>query len=279
MMNNNMNGNFNFKLSAGDKIKLVAPIGPLGEDFVGDVYEITKYENGLYYFECPYGCGCFTPNEFDKHFEIANDEEHEQYDECKDVWNDMVQAYHEMMNKMGGCEDDDASCGCHCCNHHDIPNSDGGLYMDENGDFEFEVDDSIPEYIENILECSEIECSTMFDCCAVVSCKLPNGYILVEHSAISNPEDYDYATEVKVCMDKIVNKLMGLEAYRDMWDCMMADDADVEEEIDIEKLQKSVRELEKQRVIEDIDNKIADLYKKKINDMRTNFCMNPWYNN
>ena len=99
MMNNNMNG-MNVNLAIGDKIKLVKPIGPLGENFVGDVYEITKYEGGMYYFECPYGMGCFTPNEFDNHFEMADDEECEKHDEIVDTWTAMVDAYHKAVNDM-----------------------------------------------------------------------------------------------------------------------------------------------------------------------------------
>lgn len=293
MMNNNMNVN----LAVGDKIKLVKPIGPLGEQFVGDVYEITKYENGLYYFECPYGMGCFTPNEFDAHFEIADENESGEYDKIADMWRDMVNAYRDMIEhgdclcdeneSSHDCECHDCECG-HGCKHTEIPSANGKLYMDEDGDFEFELNDNIPEYIENILDDSEIECDTKFDCCAVVSCKLPNGYVLVEHSAISNPADYDYATEVKVCMDKIVNKLMGLEAYRDMWDyAMLADEEiEVEDDIDIEKLHESVRKIKKQNAIDEIDKKIADLYNDEvkkydehINKMRTNFCMNPWWAN
>lgn len=303
MMNNNMNrGNIN--LSAGDKIKLVKPIGPLGEQFVGDVYEITKYENGIYWFECPYGHGCFTPNEFDAHFEVANENES---NECADMWHGLVEAYRQMI-EHGDClygEDesdydceDEPCCDCHCgcgCEHTEIPDSDGKLYMDDDGDFEFELDDSIPEYIENILDDSEIKCSTEFDCCAIVTCKLPNGYILVEHSAISNPADYDYTTEVKVCMDKIVNKLMGLEAYRDMWDCMAMDTPEIEveiedeievdiDDIDIEKLHKSIQDIKKKRSMEEFDKKVADLYENEvkkydehIKKMRNGFCMNPWW--
>lgn len=286
MMNNNMNNNGNVKLAAGDKIKLVKPIGPLGESFVGDVYEITKYENGIYYFECPYGMGCFTPNEFDAHFELCDDDEYEKCDDVVDMWTAMVDAYHKAMNDMN-CENDERGCECHDCHCNDIPDADGKLYMDENGDFEFELCGSVPEYIENILEDSEVQCDTVFDSCAVVSCRLPNGYILVEHSAISNPKDYDYATEVKVCMNKIVNKLMGLEAYRDMWDYAMLADEKIDvgvDDIDIEKLHKTVQEIENQRTIDEIDKKINKLYdeevekaNKKKYDM--NLRMKPWWAN
>ena len=222
MMNNmNNNGNVNFKLSAGDKIKLVKPIGPLGEDFVGDVYEITKYENGLYYFECPYGMGCFTPNEFDNHFEMANDKESDEYEEIADMWAAMSDAYRKMMGdtedneKHDCCEHKCNYHGCHCfADDEEVESYD----CEDEDEFEFEPGDDMPDYVKDILEQSEIVCSTVFDCCAVVSCKLPNGYIIVEHSASIDADEYDYAEQVEICMDNIIDKVISLEAYRDMCD-------------------------------------------------------------
>lgn len=243
MMNNNMN----VTLSVGDKIKLIAPIGPLTDDFVGDVYDITKYENGIYWFECPYGMGCFTPNEFDAHFEIVEDEP--EYECCCD--------------------------SCHC----------------DYDDFEIDLGDNLPGYVEDILSNAEIVHDPVFDNCAVVCCKLPNGYVIVENSASIDPDEFDYEEQVGICMNKIIDKVIALEAYRDMWRYMDDDDAEVEidiedeievefDDIDIEKLHKSVREIENKRVMDKIDTTLIDAMLDKHNNMcnnyDTNFRMNPW---
>lgn len=301
MMNNNMNNN-NVNLSAGDKIKLVKPIGPLGEDFVGDVYEITKYEGGLYYFECPYGMGCFTPNEFDNHFVMANDEEYEKYSELADTWTAMVDAYHKAVN---GMEDSHKhECHCHNCDCHQTTDSDGKLYMDDNEDFEFELGDDVPEFVEDILAKSEIVCSSVFDCCAVVSCKLPNGYILVEHSAMSDAAHYDYATEVKYAMDKIVQKVISLEVYVDKTLQKMEDDVEpmpmpnVKVDVDQDKLdeinkriKKTLKKEERKKrdksmlaeideILDELKNNLDEPENKDVpyvDDFK--FRMNPWWAN
>ncbi len=293
MMNNNMNVN----LSVGDKIKLVKPIGPLGKDFVGDVYEITKYENGLYYFECPYGMGCFTPNEFDNHFEIANENDGKKYDEHVSMWNDMVNAYREMIGDNYDCYDDDDDCsdsdyGCNgrCCGcdcHDDDCDS---IYMNEDGDFEFELDDDIPEYIENILDNSEILCRSEFDCCAVVSCKLPNNHIIVEYSVAPNPDYYDYEEHVKICMEKIVCELMRLEEYRVKWNRYTDKNehkpkTNINVDIDVDKVNKRIKQALEE---EEVANKLKsyadkfDMSKYDVlcnkNNHKLEFRIDPWYN-
>lgn len=44
-------------------------------------------------------------------------------------------------------------------------------------------------------------------------CRLENGFVLVESSACVDPDNYDHELGVKVCMDKIKNKLWELEGY------------------------------------------------------------------
>lgn len=70
------------------------------------------------------------------------------------------------------------------------------------------------ELIEEILENSEFDAYTVFDKCTVVSCRLPNGYVITESSACVSPENYDEETGFNICLDKIANKLWELEAYR-----------------------------------------------------------------
>lgn len=278
MMNNNMNVN----LAVGDKIKLVKPIGPLGEDFVGDVYEITKYENGLYYFECPYGMGCFTPNEFVAHFEMADDNESGEYDEIADMWAAMSDAYRKMMGEA------EPKHECHCCDCH----CDADDCEDED-EFEFEPGDDMPDYVKDILEQSEIVCSTVFDCCAVVSCKLPNGYIIVEHSSSIDADEYDYAEQVEICMDNIIDKVISLEAYRDMWDFNKPEPMPMPNvNIDVDKakldeinkrIKKVMAEEERKKrdeeTLAELDEILDNLKNKNmpyVDDFK--FRVNPWWN-
>ena len=70
------------------------------------------------------------------------------------------------------------------------------------------------ELIDEIMENSEFDAYTVFDKCTVVSCRLPNGYVITESSACVSPENYDEETGFNICLDKIANKLWELEAYR-----------------------------------------------------------------
>lgn len=70
------------------------------------------------------------------------------------------------------------------------------------------------EYIDEIIENSDFDVKTMFDKCTVVSCRLPNGFVITEYSACVNPEDYNEKLGVETCMKKIKDKVWELEAYR-----------------------------------------------------------------
>lgn len=70
------------------------------------------------------------------------------------------------------------------------------------------------EYIADIMENSEFDVHTVFDKCTVVSCRLPNGFVITEYSACVNPDDYDEDMGVEICIDKIASKVWELEAYR-----------------------------------------------------------------
>ena len=70
------------------------------------------------------------------------------------------------------------------------------------------------EDIDNIIENSEIETITMFDKCTVVSCKLPNGFVITESSACVSPENYNEDMGIEICLDRIKDKLWELEGYR-----------------------------------------------------------------
>lgn len=69
------------------------------------------------------------------------------------------------------------------------------------------------EMIDDIINESDIVVSTVFDKCTVVSCKLPNGFIITESSACVDSENYDEEIGIKICMDKIIDKVWELEGY------------------------------------------------------------------
>lgn len=70
------------------------------------------------------------------------------------------------------------------------------------------------ELVEEIMENSEFEIQTVFNKCTVVSCRLPNGFVIVESSACVNPENYDEEIGADICFDKIADKIFELEAYK-----------------------------------------------------------------
>lgn len=70
------------------------------------------------------------------------------------------------------------------------------------------------EYVDEIMQNSEIEIQTVCDKCAVVSCKLPNGYVIVESASCPSVEEYDEDTYADICLDKIAEKIFELETYR-----------------------------------------------------------------
>lgn len=69
------------------------------------------------------------------------------------------------------------------------------------------------ERIECILENSEYEVATLHDKCTILSCKLPNGFVIAESSACVSPENYDEQIGVEICLEKIKNRLWELEGY------------------------------------------------------------------
>lgn len=79
---------------------------------------------------------------------------------------------------------------------------------------EREIPTITEEYVASILENSDFEVFTTFEKCTVVSCRLPNGFVITESSACVNPENYDEDLGAEICFDRITNKVWELEAYR-----------------------------------------------------------------
>lgn len=70
------------------------------------------------------------------------------------------------------------------------------------------------EDIAEIMENSEFEICTVFGKCTIVSCKLPNGFVITESSACVSTENYDEDMGAEICFDKIASKIWELEGYR-----------------------------------------------------------------
>ena len=68
--------------------------------------------------------------------------------------------------------------------------------------------------IEAVLQGSVFQDVKMGKKTTVLHCTLPNGFELVESSACVDPNNYDHAIGVKICMDRILNRIWALEGYR-----------------------------------------------------------------
>ena len=69
------------------------------------------------------------------------------------------------------------------------------------------------ERIDRLMKTAEYHVITEFEKCTIVSAKLENGFILTESSACVDPENYDEERGVKICKDKIRERLWELEGY------------------------------------------------------------------
>ena len=79
---------------------------------------------------------------------------------------------------------------------------------------ETEIPELTFDYIEAIMERSEIQVHSVCDKCTVVYCKLPNGFNIVESYTFANHEDYDEEIGADICLDKIMDRIWELEDYR-----------------------------------------------------------------
>lgn len=67
--------------------------------------------------------------------------------------------------------------------------------------------------IDELLEKSEIKVETVYGKVTIVSCKLPNGFVITESSGAVSPANYDKKIGTEICMKRIENKLWELEGY------------------------------------------------------------------
>lgn len=67
--------------------------------------------------------------------------------------------------------------------------------------------------IDELLEKSEINVETVYGKVTIVSCKLPNGFVITESSGAVDTANYDEKIGTEICMARIENKLWELEGY------------------------------------------------------------------
>lgn len=69
------------------------------------------------------------------------------------------------------------------------------------------------EQIKELLDKSEITVETVYDKVTIVSCKLPNGFVITESSGAVDKSNYDESIGKEICMKRIEDKLWELEGY------------------------------------------------------------------
>lgn len=75
------------------------------------------------------------------------------------------------------------------------------------------------EDIEEIINESDISFDAVFDKCIVGTCRLPNGFVIVESHSWANEEDFNEDEGIEVCLGKFEDKIKELETYRLMSEC------------------------------------------------------------
>lgn len=69
------------------------------------------------------------------------------------------------------------------------------------------------QQIDESLAKSEIKVETVYGKVTIVSCKLPNGFVITESSGAVDTANYDEKIGTEICMARIENKLWELEGY------------------------------------------------------------------
>lgn len=67
--------------------------------------------------------------------------------------------------------------------------------------------------IDDILDKAKYRVRTEFGKCTVVTCQLPNGFILTESSACVDPDNYNVNLGEQICRSAIREKVWLLEGY------------------------------------------------------------------
>jgi len=71
-----------------------------------------------------------------------------------------------------------------------------------------------PEMVGNLITASLIESVKMGAKTTVVSCTLPNGFVIVESSSCVDPANYEHKLGTEICLRRIEDKIWAFEGYR-----------------------------------------------------------------
>lgn len=182
-------------INKGDKVKLVKPITQPFSNYlnVGDICEVLDVSNKdriLIRLSQGY-IGSISYDELIKYFEKVKANNYISYDNHNSF------NFNSKLVNQNNC----SNCfGCSMCDE----------CYDDCDDLEINSMD----IAEDILSESEFNVMTVFDKCTIVSCRLPNNFVIVEYSACISPEDYDIDIGVKICMNRIKNKICEMIAYQ-----------------------------------------------------------------
>jgi len=69
------------------------------------------------------------------------------------------------------------------------------------------------EHINNLVDQSKIEYQKLGFKTTVLSCTLPNGFVIVESSSCVDEDNFDMEVGRDICIERIKNKLWELEGY------------------------------------------------------------------
>lgn len=67
--------------------------------------------------------------------------------------------------------------------------------------------------IDHLVGNAEVEVLELFDKTTIVSVKLENGFVLTESSSCVDPVNYSKEIGIKICLERIKNRLWELEGY------------------------------------------------------------------
>ena len=69
------------------------------------------------------------------------------------------------------------------------------------------------EHIERMYDEAEKDVVTLFGKCAILACRLKNGFVLVASSACVDPDNFDINVALNICEKRIKERLWELEGY------------------------------------------------------------------
>ena len=212
-------------LVKGDKIRLVKSMGMFTN--VGEICEVHNVDaDGNITFKFGGGMhkGYMSPDEFEKYFEKVEPVKEE--NNCMHFEkDDHVRMIHHdnFLEAIMDVGDEftilDMQYGVAVLQYDGTDNcvtiSDNLLYKNFEK-IEEEVETNFVEghdYIDDMINHSQINITKVFDKCTIVACKLPNGFVIVESSACVDPADYNEKLGVDICLSRIKMRIAEMEAY------------------------------------------------------------------